>query len=323
MRSALFPVALALILLAPGCKNKKTISLSGEQPVPVEDFIAFFQPLSLPFQYADSTLRRSGKENDSLRIGLPVFSALIPDTVLKKTFGSVKKPRLYAMGRTTGPNQESLLVVKAIQGEKRAVILLGFDKRLEFGAALTVLRPDQDSRTQQWFTVDRRHTVTKAVMRRNKDGSFSDGRDVYAFNATSKLFYLVMTDALDEKPAELINPIDTLTRTNKWSADYGSGKMNLVSIRDGLRSNRLTFFIHFEKGECTGELKGDADIVSATTAEYRKDGDPCKLRFIFSGGSVTLQEIEGCGSYRPLNCSFNGRYARKKEPRPARNGRGK
>ncbi len=54
---------------------------------------------------------------------------------------------------------------------------------------------------------------------------------------------LIMTDPLDDKPTELINPIDTLPRKNKLSADYTTGKMNLVSIRDG-RKNRPYYFFY-------------------------------------------------------------------------------
>lgn len=292
--------------------------MSGEDPVEPKDFIAFFQPLKLPFYYADSSLQQSKKENDSLLISYKVFTQIIPDTVLSKLYGKGAKPRIYAIGKSTGPNNEIFLLVKAIMGSKKAVLVLGFDKEKNYAAALTALRPDQLAATQQAMVVDRRHTVTMTMMRKNKDGSLSEGKDVYALNADSRLFYLVMTDALEDKPTELINPIDTLTRKQKWTADYGSGKMNLISIRDGRRGNELTFFVHVEKdnGKCIGELKGEAIITGSNTAEYRKDGDPCKLKFIFSTGSVTLKEIEGCGSYRPLNCSFDGSFVRKKDTRP-------
>jgi hypothetical protein len=137
---------------------------------------------------------------------------------------------------------------------------------------------------------------------------------VYAYVNEGKTFNLIMTDALEDKPTELINPIDTLTKKYKYAGDYTTGKMNLVSIRDGRRPDRISFFIHFEKNkDCTGELKGEAMIRSATTAEYNRDGDPCKLKFVFSTGSATLKEEEGCGSYRPLNCSFDLRFPKKKE----------
>jgi hypothetical protein len=130
---------------------------------------------------------------------------------------------------------------------------------------------------------------------------------------------LIMTDPLEDNVTELINPIDDLSRKNKYAADYGTGKMNLVSIRDGRKSDRLSFFVHFDKssGACTGDLKGEAIIKSAAIAEYREGGDPCVLRFSFTSSTVTVKELEGCGSHRGLRCSFDGIFIRKKGPKPA------
>lgn len=306
--------SISLLLLAGCGKKKKQVSLSGDEPVTTPEFIESFRPLQLPYYYADSTLRRTKKENDSLRISQKVFAGVIPDSVLTKIYGKGTKPKIYAMGKIAGPAKEIYLLVKTVSGEKKAVFLLGFDKEQKFAASLAALRPDLDASTNQTFTIDKRYNIGKTVLRRNKNGSMSEGKDVYAFNADAKAFILVMTDALEDKPTELINPIDTLARTQKWTADYTNGKMNLVSIRDGRRSSELRFFIHFEKGgDCSGELKGEADITSPNTAEYRQDGDPCKLKFTFTSSSVTLTEIEGCGSYRPLNCSFNASFAKKRE----------
>lgn len=311
-----------LFLLSACGEKKKTVSLSGDEPVNAADFIEFFPKLDLPFYYADSSLRKTKKEPDSLQISYKAFTSVIPDTVLSKIYGKGTRPKIYAVGKTFGPNKEIFLVVKTITTEKRAMLLLGFLADQSFSASLTALKPDKDATTNESFTLDRRHLITKNVLRKNRDGSMSEGRDVYAFNAESRLYYLVMTDALEDKPAELINPIDTLSRKQKWTADYSSGKMNLVSIRDGRRNNEIRFFIHFDKGgKCSGELKGEADMTGSNTAEYRQDGDPCKLKFIFSSGSVTLQEVEGCGSYRPQNCSFNGSYARKNENKPKTTGK--
>ena len=182
---------------------------------------------------------------------------------------------------------------------------------------MTALRPDANAATRQSVTLDSKYSITRTRLRKNADGSMSEGKDVYVLNAEAKNFKLIMTDALEDKPAELINPIDTLPRKNKFSADYGSGKMNLVSVRDGRKNDRITFFVHFEKnnGDCTGELKGEARIRSSNTAEYRENGDPCNLKFIFSAGSVTLKE-EGCGSRRGLQCLFDGSFPRKKNIKP-------
>ena len=94
--------------------------------------------------------------------------------------------------------------------------------------------------------------------------------------------------------------------------------MNIVSIRDGSKANRMRFFIHFDKnnGECRGELKGEANFISANTAIYQQQGDPCSLQFNFSSSSVTLKELDGCGSHRGVKCSFDASYPKKKEAKP-------
>ncbi len=280
----------------------------------VKDFIEFFQPLNLPFAYADSSLQKVKKENDSLLISYKIFTQFVPDSFLAKMSGKGVKPKIYAMGKVVVPKAETYLFVRTVAAGKKSVLLLAFDKKQQFIAGLAALRPDDKSNTAQSIVMDRRYSITKSLQRRNPDGTVSDGKDVYALNEAAREFTLIMTEALEDKPTELINPIDTLPRKSKYAADYSTGKMNLVSIRDGRRSDRVTFFIHFEKNkECTGELKGEAFFRSPNTAEYRKDGDPCKLKFIFSANSVTLREEEGCGSYRPLNCSFDGSFPKKKE----------
>ena len=182
---------------------------------------------------------------------------------------------------------------------------------------MPVLVPDSRKETAQSFILDKRFAITRSIQRKNADGSLSEGKDVYVLNAETGQFVLVLTEALEDKVTELINPIDTLSRKHKFAADYGSGKMNLVSVRDGRKSDRVTFFIHFEtgNGSCTGELKGEARWLSPGKAVYRVDGDPCVLNFVFSSNSVSLSEA-GCGARHGLNCSFNGSYTRRKYVKP-------
>lgn len=304
---------LFLIILLAGCKSKKK-SLSGDEPVEISDFIEFFPDTKLPYQVADSTLLK--KENDSLLISYKVFTQFVPDSIVDLVFGKGIKPKIYPLAKNKG--EETYLFVKAIAGNKRSALVLGFDKKNQFIAAMPLLSLDQKSATQQTGNMDSRYTITKMVFRKNADGTVNEGKDVYVLNSGAKSFMLIMTDAIDDKLTELINPIDTFSRKQKYTADYGTGKMNLVSFRDGRRSDRLNFFIHFEKsnGECTGELKGEAIIKSPTVAEYRQGGDPCILQFRFASSSVTIKELEGCGSRRGLRCSFDGTYSRKKETKP-------
>jgi hypothetical protein len=124
-----------------------------------------------------------------------------------------------------------------------------------------------------------------------------------------------MIDQMGDRPSEMINPIDTLPRIHKWAGDYVKNKNNIVSIRDGRYENEIRFFIHINKndGDCIGEVKGTALISSSVTAVYREGGDPCVLELRFTGSSVSLKELEGCGNHRGLNCPFEGTFPKKKQ----------
>jgi len=284
----------------------------GDEKVHLSDFIDFFQTLKPPIQLGDTLLLK--KEKDSLLISHKVFTQFMSDSVFRPVFAKGVNPKIYPLGKTISNDGETYLFLKAITNDKKAMYVIAVDKKKKFQAALTALRMDQSNITRQSLSIDRSMGITKSIIRKNADGTVSEGKDVYVFEPGSRQFILVMTDALEEKPAELLNPIDTLSRKQKYTADYGTGKKNLVSIRDGRKNDRLSFYIHFEKndGKCVGELKGEAIIKSTTTAEYRIDGDPCILKFRFSSGAVTLQE-ESCGARRGLNCLFDGTYSRMKD----------
>lgn len=306
-----------LLAIITGCKQKnKKISLAGDEKVELADFIDFFRLLDVPYQVSDSIFQK--KEKDSLLISKKIFSQFVPDSILSKTYSKTTKPKIYAIGKIEIPNGEYYLLVKTVTPETKAVFLICFDNKRKYIAGMPVLKPDNNSATTSFLIIDKRATITKLLQRKNADGTISDGKDVYVLNTDARSFMLIMTDALGDKVTELINPIDTLPRRHKLSADYGSDKMNLVSIRDGRKNDRLTFFVHFEKakGECTGELKGEALFKSPNTAEYRESGDPCILKFNFSATSVSLTE-ENCGSRRGLKCLFDGSFARKKYIKPS------
>ncbi len=310
-----FLISFLVIFFLTGCKQKKKISLAGEDPVEVNDFVEVFQPVALPYQVVDSILQK--KEKDSLLISYNVFTQFVPDSILSKVFGKEKKLKIYPLGKAAGKG-ETYLFAKAVAPAKKAIFVLVFDKKNQYMTSMTALRSDASKGMHHATAIDKKYTITRTQLRRNDDGSTSEGRDIYVLDADARNFMLIMTDALDDKITELINPIDTLPRKHKLSADYTSGKMNLVSIRDGRKTDRLSFFVHFEKnnGECTGELKGEALIKSATLAEYRVGGDPCVLQFRFTSSAVILKEIEGCGAHRDLRCVFDGTFPKKKEPKP-------
>src|SRR4029079_1655283 len=129
------------------CNGKKKVVLSGDEPVDIKDFIESFQALDLPYQIADTSV--SKKKNDTSLISYKVFTHLVPDTVLSKVFGKGEKPKIYPMGRIAATEQGTYLFVKTISADRKAALILCFDKKNTFIAAMPVMQPDANPATQQ------------------------------------------------------------------------------------------------------------------------------------------------------------------------------
>ncbi|MGC4036967.1 MAG: hypothetical protein QM764_13500 [Chitinophagaceae bacterium] len=306
---------ISVLSLFVACKQKK-VSMTGEDPVTISDFIEAFPVIDLPYRLTDTIVLK--KDKDSSTISHKIFSEFVPDSVFTKTFGKGALPKVYSIGKISVGKKENYLLAKAVLDKHKVAYLFCFDDNNKFSGYTVLLFPDQNTATQQSTLIEKNYTITKSVLRKNQDGSISEGKDAYVFNSDSKSFMLIMTDALDDKPAEVINPIDTLARKNKFSGDYVKNKTDYVSVRDTRKPNKILFFIHSEKnnGECVAELKGEASLSAPNTAVYRAGGDPCVLQLNFSGTSVSLKEIEACGSHHGLRCLFEGSYPKKKEAKP-------
>ena len=302
----------AAFLLFSGCGNKKKPSLSGTDEVVVSDFIESFELIKPPFEVTDTSLNR--KEKDSLLIGNKIFAQFVPDSVLVKFFGKNAKLKIYR-GKRIKEKDENYLFTKIIAADKKAMLVLCFDKKDSFKGVLPLLTQDGNPATVQISGINRKFEFYKSVSMKKPDGSTAEGKDVYSYNEDAEQFLLIMTDPLDDRVQEVINPIDTLSKKNKFSGDYVKDKMNIVSIRDDSKSGKVNFFIHVDRnnGECTGELKGVANFRSPNTAVYSQPGDVCSLQFNFSSSSVTVKELDACGAHRAVKCSFDGNFPRKKE----------
>ena len=305
---------LVAIYLLTGCGSKKKPSLSGTDEVAIGDFIESFELIEPPLEVKDSALNK--KEKDSLLIANKIFAQFVPDSVLLKVFGKNAKPKIY-LGKRINENEASYLFAKANTPDKKAMLVLYFDKKNDFKSFLPLLVQDANAATVQISGINRKFEFYQSVLMKKPDGSTAEGKDVYIYSTDAEQFLLIAKDALDDRVTEVINPIDTLQKKNKFSADYIKDKMNIVSIRDDSKPGRINFFIHFDRnnGECTGELKGVASFTSSNTAVYKQPGDACSLQFNFSSSSVSLKELEACGAHRGVKCSFDGNYSRKKEPK--------
>jgi hypothetical protein len=254
---------------------------------------------------------------------MPLSSKLIgrfvPDSVFARDFPKGSHPRFHALGRVSAASRERYLFVKAAGGGRQSVYLLCFDEKDSFRAALALLPPTPVTNGFAEGGMDRRYSIIQNRFRRGADGQYQYRKNVFVFN-NAGMFTLILTES-NEPVAnrEPYNPLDTLPRRNKLSADYRRDRYNIVSIRDSRHANRLAFFVHFEQdnGECTGELKGEAELVKPNLALYHDAGDHCELEFSFSGNAVSIRELQGCGNHRGIKCFFDGSFTRRKEtPKP-------
>lgn len=314
MRSLGF-IVLMMTVMACSSNDQQQPEEEENSAFNYENFTERFQEVTLPYQLSDTTLLN---HKDTAGIRNAAFAAMIPDSIKQKVLGKTTGIKLVPLARFEAPKAERYFIIKAISGNKRAALLTVFDKEGVYAATYPFLIPDQKPQTAQVSAVDKSFSISRNISQRGKDDMLIEGKDVYVFNNEAKDFILIMTDLMDDGEGELINPIDTFARTHPFAGDYTNGKRNLVSVRDGRTPNELDVFIHFEKSgeECIGELKGTVLMTSSNTAVYRGAGNPCVLEMKFTSTKVTLKEVEGCGSFRDVKCTFDATYTRKKESKP-------
>ncbi|MFV0605543.1 MAG: hypothetical protein ACK5NK_06830 [Niabella sp.] len=312
MKYVLLTGCFACMLFFVGCNSKKKKNINDGGDITAQEFIDFYPIVSLPFEYSDTSFPE--KENDSLLIGTDVFYKLTPDSTLSSIFKPGSKPQFYALGKFADGKEEVYLITKAITAGKKMLLLAAYDKKGAFIAQFPIIEASKNAGKTVAITIDPTFNITRNTIK-EINHSFVQGNDVYVLNKSSKQFMLVMTDSLGEATGELINPIDTLPHTQKFSGDYGNAKTSLISLRDGQREGRMQLFMYLkkEKEGCEGEIKGEVIFTSPTVAEYKQAGDPCIIQFDFSKSAVKVKEIEGCGSrLGNLQCTFDGSYVKRK-----------
>ena len=304
---------LLILLFALSCGDKKP-SLSDNKPVEASDFFAAFQQLKLPYNAADTSLSHIG---DTTAISLEVLKQFIPDSAFSLTeMFKRTAPTFYPVGKIENKN-ELYLLLTARSGKNATLFTCLFSndkKKKEYLNHLFLLSNNNrgdyvhsvDINTEPTFTITKDKTV---------NDQYSYTKNGYAYNNASKSFIEVINESNEnaKKNNTVINPIDTLPKTFKYSGDYMKDKMNFISVRDGNIGGRYSFFLHFEKngGDCTGELKGTLTMVDATKAVFQQSGDPCVIDFTFTNTSIKVKERGSCGNHRGITCMFDDSYHKK------------
>lgn len=310
----------SILLALVSCADKHP-SLSGDNSVTAEDFVAAFPNVNFPFRVADTNMVKLA---DTTTISYKVFTEFIPDSVLSNVYGkNAKKIIIHPLGRIRKEKELYLLAVM-IQNKKATLSAFLFDKNNKFLSSLILIEPGKDEyihvvsvTNEPTFIISKEKITSKNELLYSRTG--------YAYNSGSGDFISVLTDTNEDqkKNNEIINPIDTLPKQNQWSGDYSIDKRNFISVRDGSNPNKYNFFIHFEKndGDCTGELKGDLRLRDSKHAYFQESGDPCGIDFTLDGSYLIVKEQGNCGNHRGIKCFFDDSFKKKKEPKTPANKR--
>ncbi|HET9055682.1 MAG TPA: hypothetical protein VFN30_02425 [Chitinophagaceae bacterium] len=292
------------------CETDKKLKTQYDDDITVQEFVSFFPQVNFPFIISDPLLNK--KENDSLRISLVAFRSFISKTVFIKYFGTKGKPKLFPLAKGKDSDGNTFLFIKSIWTGKKGYVFC-FNKELRYVNSMVIAETDKDPDYRKYCEVNKSMNLKIVEERKKGDGVDIKENNFFLDNSGQFRTAVILTnkDLSDEVP---VNPIDTLPRKNKYSADYVLDKKNIVSVRDGTGSRQYLFFIHFskQKGECTGELKGKAEIFATNKAVFNDKTGPCRIEFTFTNNNVTIKEVGGCGSYRGITCFFEGTYLKKK-----------
>jgi len=306
---------LLLMLFALSCKNK-TAAVSADKPVNTSDFFTAFKKLKLPYTIADTNMM---KKADTTLISYDVFKQFIPDSALQTL--AAKKPeslKIHPVGKIE--NQDEIYLLATVtDGKKTTLITYLFNKKKHYINHLLLLNNTTDDGYIHSVNINTEPTFL-IVREKTTNNQYSYTKNGYAYSEESKSFVEVVNDSNeDKKNKDIINPIDTLAKSNKYSGDYIEDKKNFISVRNGSSTGSYIFFIHFEKEKddgspCIGELKGMMTMVSGSKAVFQQNGDPCVIDFTFENNRIQVKERGSCGNHRGMTCMFDDSYKKKGPP---------
>lgn len=305
---------LSLLLICLVACGEKKIDLTGDIPLKPKEFLSVFPVIPGNFQAADSNFVKLADTN---KIALKAILQFVPDTAVNSLIGKDKKAIFQPVGQILKEKETYLLVnIKLKHKWVMAVIVLSTKNNAYLASKLLLDNSVSDEYVHA-VSVNREPTFLLGREKPGKDNITQFTRIGWVYS-TDMGFMVVINDS-NETPSksDVINPIDTLPRKYKYSADYAQDKKNFISIRDGNKNGSYEFFIHFEKNEgaCIGELKGSFTMKDANNSQYRFNGDPCVIDFSFVGNEVSLKEQGNCGNHRGIKCYFDDSFTRKKEPK--------
>lgn len=308
MKKFFCPLLYCLLILS--CKNPAP-DLNGVEKIKPEDFLKAFHEVKLPATIADTSLKTI---SDTTTISKTVFTQFIADTALTAFH---EKSKIHPAGIIHKKDKDYLLATFT-SGKKIQLGVFVLNDKHQFLASYPLLDNSKKDSYDHSVIITEEPTF---IVRREKlsaDKTTLYSRNGYAYSSSTNKFSEVLHDSNEDTALlnQIINPIDTLPKTFKYSGDYVADKKNFISVRDGKKAQSYLFFIHFEKnnGACTGELKGEMKMTNDKEAVFTENGDPCVINFKFSTNSIRIKEQGNCGNHRGITCPFDFSFRKKSEP---------
>ena len=302
---------LIILLFALSCQSKKA-SETGSKQQQDADFFASYQKLKLPYHVDDTSFDHV---TDTASISLVLLQQFVPDSAIALLKGKKNLPmQIHPVGKIEKPG-EMYLLTALTKGKNTTLYSFLFDNKKHYLSHLLLFSTNGNDGYIYSADINSEPTFTTTKSKTVKD-KYLFSRRGYAYSGEAKEFINVINETNEDskRQHEVINPIDTLPKTLKYSADYTKDKDNFISVRDGNAPGKYMFFIHFDKnkGDCTGELKGVFTMVAANKAVFQQSGDPCVVDFTFTGTTIKVKERGSCGNHRGMNCYFDDTYKKKK-----------
>jgi len=304
---------LCLFFLFSACKQSPPKSISDEG-LAAGEFLDIAATQHLPVTFTQKDLLNYKK--DSTQVHVASFKTYLPDSVFTSIIGDKAMVKLRVLGKVHLNDQSTYLFIHVLTGNKKQIVVIYFDPQSKYLGHLVLLDSKKNKSGINYSSkVDAKFNISLIKEENIAGGELRTEEQIFYFDASGLPIMAVTNSSDDLSNVILGNPIDSLPRKHKYSGDYSTDKKNLVSIRDGRTDKSIYFFIHFSKrqGNCVGELKGEADWANKNLAVFRDTKSPCVLELRFDNRQVTIREINGCGSYRDIKCTYEGKYPKVKK----------
>jgi hypothetical protein len=306
-----FFLALALLICFSNCKNPEA-DLTGNKKVTPEDFLKAFREIAFPAIISDTALKDFG---DTAVVSKTVFTQFIQDSALQKFINNPAGNYIIHPAGIIHKQDRDFLLATFSSAKETALGVFVLDGKHQFLTSFPLLNTIQKDEYRHSVTITEEPTFILKKEKNAPNNLTLYSRNGFAYSASSNAFAEVLHDSNEDtaRNSEIINPIDTLPSTNKFSGDYVADKKNFISVRDGKNALTYSFFIHFEKSNanCVGELKGMMSLTNEQEAIFTESGDPCVINFKFTGNTIKIEEQDNCGNHRGITCPFDFTFKKK------------